>query len=286
MKNFFYLLLTTVFVWSCQQLPITPIPNTPENGGEAYDSKKTVVLEHDTARDNFLVRGNEPLLDNGYSAYNQINEELKNQIDSNFDLKNYIFIDISLISSQPNTNTPPNERFILFDEIVAFGYPLMDTLNSLNLNPPLGWPPYLGYNLNPKQAPWNPNSLYGNKIQVSGNLYNGQFVWWPIQACGDTLQDCLDIVENQYGFSELLDLIHSLMTENTKTVIYFHCIHGHDRTSVVNAGYIIRHKGISFYDATHYPAPIGGMKPTKDGYDPLKQPYWNMLYVWNKNSIK
>ena len=284
MKNIFCSLLMSLLLISCENSQPVPIPNTVDNGGEAYDSKKTVLI--DSFNNNFLVRGNEPLLADGSSAYNEINDELKKQIGDDFDLKNYTFIDISLISSQPDGDSPPNERFILFDEFLAFGYPFMDTLRSLNLNPPLGWPPFMGYNLDPSKAPWDTYNLYGNKIQVNGNMYDGQFVWWPVQACGDTLSDCVDIVGRQYGFTELLDFINTLMNERTNTVIYFHCIHGHDRTSVVNAGYIIRHLGVSFDEATTNPAPKGGMKPSKDGYDPLKQPYWNMLYVWDKNLNK
>lgn len=277
MKKLIYLIALGVL--SCTSSPIEPIPNIDTNGGEPYDHKKTYVIDHDSVNNNYLVRGNEPLLETGYSAYNEINSELKIKIDSSFDLRNYTLIDISLISSQGL------ELNILYDEFLSYGYPLGDTLASLNLNPPLGWPPFMGWNLDSSKAPWNPYYLYGNKVQVGGNQYNGQFIWWPVQACGDTLSDCKDVVGRQYGFTELIDYINTLMTTKKNIVIYFHCIHGHDRTSVVNSGYIMKYKGVSFDSATTHPAPIGGMKPSKDGYDPLKPNYWDMLYVWNKDFL-
>ena len=269
--------LISVLLVSCQMNSPSPIPNTETNGGEEYKPHKTYVVDYDSINNNVLVRGNEPLDSDGFSAYDQINQRLKDTLGDKFDLSNYVFIDISLISSQGP------EKNILFDEFLVYGYPLGDTLASLNLNPPYGWPPFMGWNTDSTKAPWNTYNLYGNKINVKGKMYPGFLIWWPISACPDSSQTCNDIVSVQYGFPNLIDYINELMTERQNTVIYFHCIHGHDRTSTVACAYQIKFQGKDFNMVTTTGAPQGGL-PVKDGQpNPLVSEYFDMLYIWNRD---
>lgn len=276
MKKLFLYLIPILF-FACDTNSIAPIPNTEVNGGEEYKSHKTYIVDYDSINQNILVRGNEPLDSDGYSAYDQINQRLKDSLGNSFDLTKYTFIDISLISSQGLENN------ILFDEFLAYGYPKNDTLTSFNLNPTLGWPPFMGWNMDSSKAPWDTYFLYGNKINVKGKMYPGFFIWWPISGCPDTTQSCDDIVDTQFGFPKLIDYINELMTERQNTVIYFHCIHGHDRTSTVACAYQIKFQGKSFLKVTTTGAPEGGL-PVKDGVpNPLVQNYWDMLYIWNRD---
>ncbi len=193
-----------------------------------YDPTRTFVV--DSAATNYLVRGNEPLLSDGKTfAYDELNTQLQNGsstgsgglpptgIGGTFDLTDYSLVDVSVIDD--NAEGP-----LLTAEFTAYGQ------DFESLFPAPNWPPvFHGIDV---------TKQYGTA--VSG--HPGSIVWYPVQGCTD-LSNCEQVEPPQFNFIGMIDFLRGLLENSTKTVIYFHCEHGHDRTSAVAGSYEMKYKG-------------------------------------------
>jgi len=206
--------------------------NTPK---AIYSPKRTYLV--DTVNANFLIRGNEPLNEDGTFAYDSINEKLQTLITNGFDLKNYNLITISIID-----NNPQSERGDLNDEFLAYGITQEEFDSTLPF--PETWPPvYRGIDV---------KKQYGNKI----NSYSGNIIWYPVQGCTDA-ENCSLVEPSQFNFSGLIDYIHLMLETEKNTVVYYHCEHGHDRTGAVSAGYMLKYMNKSIGDVLTERPPLG-----------------------------
>lgn len=183
-----------------------------------YMPKRTYVVT--SVGNNYLVRGNEPLNNDSSFAYDAINTKLQELIGGNFDLKNYKFIDISVID-----NNPASEAGDLGKEFSAYGLDLTTMFPF-----PATWPPYFhGIDV---------TKQHGNSV----NGHDGSLIWYPVQGCTDNV-NCELVEPSQFNFNGTVDLLNTLLTTETKAVIYYHCEHGHDRTSALTAGYMMKYMG-------------------------------------------
>lgn len=187
-----------------------PTPNA------IYMPKRTYVVTQ--VGENILVRGNEPLNDDGTFAYDAINAKLQELVGGSFDLTNYKFIDISLID-----NNPASEGGDLGMELTAYGQDLA-TLFPF----PAAWPPFFrDYDL---------TKQYGTTV----NGHSGSIIWYPVQGCTDNA-NCALVEPPQFNFDGAVNLLNNLLKNEQKAVIYYHCEHGHDRTSALTAGYMMKY---------------------------------------------
>ncbi len=213
-----------------------------------YMPKRTYVV--DSGSTTFLIRGNEPLKEDGTFAYDAINKKLQGLIE-NFTLEEYKLITISLID-----NNPANERLDLSKEFLAYGIS-NDEFNK-GFPFPDSWPPvYRGVDV---------YKQYG--IKVNGNL--GSIVWWPVQGCSD-MQNCALVEPSQYNFSGLVDYMNTLVLSDEKLVIYYHCEHGHDRTSALTAAYMLKYMNRGLNEVLTQRPPMGAKAFKHDWEDYYEQ---------------
>jgi hypothetical protein len=191
-----------------------------------YDSTRTYLVEN--RKDSYLFRGNEPLKSDGTFAYDDMMSRFKKLAGE--DLTNHKLIDISLIDCTA-------EFTDLNCEFVAFG----QDFNKLFPTP--NWPPYFnGFDVKKE---------YGSTV----NKKSGSLIWYPVQGCTDN--DNCNLVENpQFAFSELVDFLNELLNRS-KVCIYYHCEHGHDRTSALSAAYMMKYMKVSKNDALTLSPPKG-----------------------------
>jgi hypothetical protein len=188
-----------------------PTPNA------VYSPKRTYVVAQDG--DNVLVRGNEPLNEDGSFAYDAINSKLQ-EIIPNFDLTKHKLIDFSLID-----NNPASEGGDLGMEFSAYGQDL-----STLFPYPAAWPPFFNH--------YDITKQHGNTV----NGQSGSIIWYPVQGCTDNA-NCALVEPPQFNFDGAVDLLNHLLKTEQKSVIYYHCEHGHDRTSALTAGYMMKYMG-------------------------------------------
>ncbi len=194
----------------------------------------------DALATNYLVRGNQPLQsDETTFAYDAMNTKLKSLIGGDFDLTNYKLLDVSIID-----NNPAGERPLLEAEFVAYG--VSKTEFDKYFPWPGSWPP-VAKSIDVKKQ-------YG--AAVAGHA--GSVIWYPVQGCV-SMDNCSAIEPPQFDFIGLIAFLRSLMETEKNTVIYFHCEHGHDRTSAVTGGYMIKYLEISLNDVLTE-GPPGGAK--------------------------
>lgn len=199
-----------------------------------YMPKRTYVV--DKGSKSFLIRGNEPLNEDGTFAYDEMNKKLQELI-KDFNLDEYKLITISLID-----NNPASERSDLSKEFLAYGIS-NDEFNK-DFPFPDSWPPVYRKIDVYKQ--------YGTK--VNGNP--GSIIWWPVQGCSD-MQNCALVEPAQYNFSGLVDYLHTLISSDEKLVVYYHCEHGHDRTSALTAAYMLKYMNRSLDEVLTQRPPLG-----------------------------
>jgi hypothetical protein len=195
---------------------------------------------------------------------------------SNFNLRDYNLIDISLIDNQYNAPT-------LAAEMRALGVKPEDVYS-----PDGCWPPG-------NCSHFLPRTLYGkNFAQVTGHP-SGQFVWWPVWFWGcqgdnapspkvdffcstdggadmgcpatpwpeGSICDPLKLLQSPgFNFIDLVDFLGELLRETEpsgkKRLIYFHCILGSDRTGGLHMAYLLNNYVTSFAKAREYAKfPIG-----------------------------
>jgi len=196
-----------------------------------YKHSRTYIVDQNTTKDNHLVRGNLPLEDDGSFAWTKLNAQLQTLLGTSFDLGDYTFIDVTLIDNSDEGTS--------FDaELAVFG---IDPGAPENKWCTL-WPPYYRYNL-----PENQNKGFDIKkihgTEISGDKsHKGGLVWWPVQPCDGSTSDCKNIAVNQFAFPDLIKYLNTLLNTEEKTIIYYHCMHGHDRTSAVTASYLTKYK--------------------------------------------
>jgi len=207
--------------------------NTPK---AIYSPKRTYLVTGYTENNTYLVRGNEPLNEDGTFAYDSISRKLKKLI-PNFDLKQNKLITISIID-----NNPASERGDLEDEFIAYGMSEADFNTTFPFQ--TTWPPFFrGVDV---------KKQYGTQV----NGYSGSVIWYPVQGCTD-MSNCSIVEPPQFNFSGLIDYIHSMMTGYSNTVIYYHCEHGHDRTGAVTGAYMLKYMDIPLQNVLTERPPLG-----------------------------
>jgi hypothetical protein len=221
-----------------------------------YSPKRTYLVN--SIGTNHLIRGNEPLTEDGAFAYNDLNEKLQTLI-PNFDLKNNKLITISIVD-----NNPASERSDLNKEFLAYGISQEDFDKHFPF--PDTWPPfYKGVDVRVQ---------YGTS--VCG--HNGSIIWYPVQGCSGE-NNCELVEPTQFNFSGLVDCLQSLMIKENNTVVYYHCEHGHDRTSALTGAYMLKYMGKTL-DSVLTQRPPNGAKafshPWEVNYEQLVK-YYNSL---------
>jgi hypothetical protein len=210
-----------------------------------YAPKRTFVVQQ--VGSNVLVRGNLPLTPDGSFAYDKLNKTLKKAIGGDFDLLNNTIIDVSLIDNQ-------GELPELTAEFTAFG-----VAGSI----PTVWPPVAhGVNI---------FTQYGSTVEG----HPGKLIWMPIQGCVDT-NNCSAIEPTLYNFGGIVDQLNTLVNTGTNTVIYYHCMNGHDRAGSLTACYMMKHMGRTRDQAMNDAPPEGALAMShdwKETYKPLIEWY-------------
>ncbi len=209
----------------------------------SYMPKRTYLVAQ--VGSNYLVRGNEPLNDDGSFAYAAINTKLQ-EIIPGFDLTKNKFIDISVID-----NNPASEGGDLAMEFAAYGMAQgwFDTTFPF----PTTWPAYFrGLDV---------TKQYGTT--VNGNP--GSIIWYPVQGCTDNV-NCELVEPPQYNFNGAVELLNTLATTEKNAVIYYHCEHGHDRTSALTAAYMMKYMGKTL-DEVLTQRPPDGAKAFKHAWE-------------------
>lgn len=226
-----------------------------------YDPTRTYLVDsYGTSSLSYLVRGNEPLEIDETTftfAYNAMNTQLQSSpphgIGETFDLKDYHLLDVSVID-----DTPGSEAKYLMAEFAAYGitdfgtyYPPYPTPPP---NPPQNWPP-VAKGLDVTQQ--NGTEV----LDGSGLKHPGSIVWYPVQGCTGP-DNCAQVEPTDYKFIEFVDFLRNLLETQIQTVIYFHCLHGDDRTSATHASYLIKYHNTSLTDAMTLAPPNGAKIPT------------------------
>ena len=172
----------------------------------------------DRIAETYLVRGTIPLIGERFKyAYNEIAAALK------MDFKGLDFIDVCLIDNV-------SERWAFVPEMEAFGIPGATFPESY-------WPPYL-------QSDYKSKAILGAGLTVDGQRRMGRIVWWPIEGVPTGQSGETELGWPGWNFCGLVDYLRDLVTTLDKTVIYFHCMVGSDRTGAAHIGYLMRHKGL------------------------------------------
>lgn len=224
-----------------------------------YMPKRTFLVTAHTLNNAYLVRGNEPLNEDGSFAYEAINAKLKDLVPG-FDLTKLKLIVISLID-----NNPTGERGDLEKEFNAYGIASseFDTLFPW----PGSWPPvYQNIDV---------TKQYGTQV----NGHPGSIIWYPVQGCSDQ-NNCALVEPSQFNFSGLVDYLNALITTEKDVVIYYHCEHGHDRTSALTAAYMLKYMGRTLDEVLNDKPPVGAKAFKHDwevNYEELVKYYYNTL---------
>lgn len=207
---------------------------TPNIPLETYDPKRTYLVDFNKDNDTYILRGNQPLNADGTFAYDALST--KAQAVLGIDLTGYKLVDLSIID-----NTPGSNRGDLEDEFYAFGFD--SQFFNVTISPSV-WPPYSkGFPVTELWGEW-----------VDG--WPGSLVWYPVQGC-TSRQDC-EAQENPYfGFDKEVDFLAEFLATHSSSVLYFHCTHGHDRTSALHAGYLMKYKKASLKQVLTMRPPLG-----------------------------
>lgn len=209
----------------------------------SYDSTRTYVVQQTAG--NVLVRGNIPLRGDGTFAYDELNDALGAILPA-FDLTAYTLIDISLIDNV-------GELLWLQDEFTAFGAGPV----------PTAWPPFSqGVDIYKR---------YGTSVRG----HPGFLMWNPFEGCADE-SNCSSVEPSLFDFPGIVDNLNTLMTTRSKTVIYYHCMNGHDRAGSLTACYMMKYMGRTRQEAMYDPPSEGAMAMGHDwhpGYGPLIEWY-------------
>jgi len=221
-----------------------------------YDPTRTFLVT--ASGENFLIRGNEPLNDDGSFAYDALNTTLQGILPAGFDLNNYKLITISLID-----NNPASEGGDLAMEFNGYGFS-QDQFDKM-FPYPSTWPPYYQ----------NVDVTAQHGTEVCG--HKGSMVWYPVQGCTDEA-NCELVEPSQFNFIGLVEFLNTLLVTEFNTVVYYHCEHGHDRTSALTAGYMLKYMGRTL-DEVLNDGPPEGAKAFKHAweadYKPLVEYYYN-----------
>lgn len=180
-----------------------------------YDSSRSYLVDSYTPvgeaaiNKNFLVRGNMPLADDGTIAYDQMKEKFQ---EFGIDLTVKKLVIISLIDNQGELND-------LELEFEGVGKP--------NYVGTLAWPPY--------SSGVDCFTMYGTEINGDATKM-GSLVWFPCQGCTDD-SNCALVENPLFDFCGFVAWLQGLLVSSSDTVFYYHCEHGHDRTSAVTGAY-------------------------------------------------
>lgn len=212
-----------------------------------FDPTTIGVLDFDSNTKNLLIRGNMPLQgpddpSPSYFAYGALSDAicpLVNPLVSNFDLKDYYLVDVSLIDNQGDL-IDLNAEFACFSVVPSdvFTFPP-------RIDWPNAWPPYL------EIKNWAPTTQFGTQVMASSTVsYPGSLIWWPVQSCESSANCESNVVSSGYDFVGLVAQIKTLMNTagSSPKLIYIHCNSGVNRTGAANVSYFLTY-GSSIYSS-------------------------------------
>ena len=219
-----------------------------------YNEHRTFLV--DQTATSLLLRGNMPLTHGGDFSYSQMESKIDNLVPG-WNLQTANLLIVSLLD-----NRSP-ERSDLQLEFQSFGISPTDFDTLL---PESVWPPHTnGVDL---------QTRYGTTVEG----HNGSLLWYPVKGC--TGADGCSVTEDSlYAFSALVDLLHTLLSEEN-TAVYFHCTTGNDRTGALAACYLMKYKGLTLAQVKEGLVPGGAMliaKPWELGCDHLIDWYASTL---------
>ena len=240
------LLFQSLLIFAAVTPTVLPTPQ------ETYSSKRTYLVDSNPSSDTYIFRGNQPLNQDGTFAYDDLSTTVKRL--AGIDLTQYKIVDLSIID-----NTPGSNRGDLEDEFYAFG--LSSSFFSVTISPQV-WPPYAnGFPVTELWGEW-----------VDG--WPGSIVWYPVQGC-PTPSVC-DQQENKYfGFDKEVDFLANFLKTHSNSVLYFHCLHGHDRTSALHAGYLMKYKKATLKQVLTQKPPLGAK-----GFKHKWEADYQTLVIW------
>jgi hypothetical protein len=237
MKKLLILSLTLVSSYLGAVTPSpSPTPTVLPTPQETYSAKRTYLVDSNASNNTYLFRGNQPLNADGSFAYTQIATKVSTLAGIN--LSNYKFVDLSIID-----NTPGSNRGDLADEFYNFGF--SSSFFNVTISPSV-WPPYS--NGFPVTKMWG--------TSVAG--FPGSIVWYPVQGC-PTIAVCGQQENTYFGFNKEVDFLANFLATQKNSVLYFHCLHGHDRTSALHAGYLLKYKKATLNQVLTQKPPKGAM---------------------------
>jgi protein-tyrosine phosphatase len=91
-------------------------------------------------------------------------------------------------------------------------------------------------------------------------------MWWPVQGCVNP-ENCEQVENPLFGFSKLVDHLDKMLATEQNTVIYYHCEHGHDRTSALTGAFMLKYMGKDLNDVLTQ-RPPNGAKAFKHAWEP------------------
>lgn len=100
-----------------------------------------------------------------------------------------------------------------------------------------------------------------------------------LDGCSDE-NNCSIVEPSQFNFSGLVDYIHFLMNTEKNTVMYYHCEHGHDRTSALSGAYMLKYINKKVEDVLTKRPPEGAKAfthPWSPDYEQLVKYYYTTL---------
>jgi hypothetical protein len=205
----------------------------------------------DTVGNNLVVRGPMPLTGpSKLFAYKEISDTLK------IDISQYFFRNISLIDNQ-------GEAWAFYPELTAFNVPS-------GTYPSNYWPPYL-------QKGWNPPLCLGKGVQVGSRIQTGCMAWWPIEGFPKNESPKVYLERPGWDFSGVVDYVIALSQSPMKTIVYFHCMLGADRTGALHAGYLMKSRSASIAGATTMASTTGSAGAPAQNYLNLIKAYGESL---------
>lgn len=186
---------------------------------------------------NYLFRGNVPVKQDGTFAYDDLNgafQALLAKENSGFDLSDYQFFDVSLLMNS-GTNELPQWKI----EMEAFDVKPSDNWGKFPQ------PPYT-------QSNWSPETAWGTQVLKESP---GSIVWWPLQPGHDVTKLDWSIylgpppnppsMCGSWNLQGLIPILSNLVkgsgspSSTQKSVTYFHCENGVDRTGTVHLAYLL-----------------------------------------------
>lgn len=219
-----------------------------------FDPTRVAVVDSHPDRQSTLVRGMSPAT-SGTFDYDALGRAL---IKRGVDIAGKRLVVISVIDNV-------GERWAWAPEVKAFGVD-PDQYSATE------WPPYV------HRRDWDPGLAIGDGQWISGPRTGpGDFYWWPFEGLPENTDPKVFLSSPGWDFSGTVDLVASLFAQATKTVVYFHCMLGADRTGALHTAYLMKRKGLSLAAASKVADNATSAKGPNADYQRLREAYAKML---------